>query len=151
MPELKVGDPAPDFSLPCESGEVVSLAGLRGKQVVLYFYPKDDTSGCTVEACGFRDQIAAIERAEAVVLGISPDDRGSHQRFIEKFSLPFRLLVDEDGTVQKAYGVYRPLINGLIGPRRRTFVIDQAGRLKAIFPKVRVHGHAQEVLTALRS
>jgi peroxiredoxin Q/BCP len=155
MPALKLGDEAPDFMLPDETGQPVSLRGLRGKQVVLYFYPKDDTPGCTVEACGFRDAISSVEQADAVVVGVSADSQASHQHFIKKFNLPFRLLSDEAGTVQRAYGVAWPVI-GLIpalarlaGPRRRTFVIDQTGRLKAIFLNVNVEHHAQEVLAAL--
>jgi len=157
MPVLKVGDEAPDFMLPDETGQFVSLRELRGKQVVLYFYPKDDTPGCTVEACGFRDAIASVEQAGAVVLGVSADGQASHQRFSKKFNLPFRLLSDEDGTVQRAYGVAWPVIGlvpalaRLAGPRRRTFVIDATGRLKAIFPNVNVERHAQEVLAVLRS
>lgn len=155
MPTLKVGDEAPDFTLPDETGQPVSLRGLRGKQVVLYFYPKDDTPGCTVEACGFRDSISSVEQAGAVVLGVSADGQASHQHFRKKFNLPFRLLSDEDGTVQRAYGVAWPVIGlvpalaRLAGPRRRTFVINATGHLKAIFPNVRVETHAQEVLAAL--
>lgn len=156
MAKLKIGDPAPDFTLPTGTGESVSLSGLRGRQVVLYFYPKDDTSDCTLEACGFRDSIASVEEAGAVVLGVSSDGPASHQRFSRKFNLPFRLLSDEEGTVQRAYGADWPVLGRvpglgrLVGPRRRTFVIDAAGRLKAIFPTVNVDGHAQEVLAALR-
>jgi len=155
VPTLKVGDEAPDFTLPDETGQPVSLRGLRGKQVVLYFYPKDDTPGCTVEACGFRDSISSVEQAGAVVLGVSADGQASHQHFRKKFNLPFRLLSDEDGTVQRAYGVAWPVIGlvpalaRLAGPRRRTFVINATGHLKAIFPNVRVETHAQEVLAAL--
>ena len=157
MARLQVGEAAPDFMLPDETGQFVSLRELRGKQVVLYFYPKDDTPGCTIEAGGFRDSIASVEQAGAVVLGVSADGQASHQHFRKKFSLPFRLLSDEDGTAQQAYGVAWPVIGlvpalaRLAGPRRRTFVIDSTGRLKAIFPNVRVESHAQEVLAALRS
>jgi peroxiredoxin Q/BCP len=156
VPALKIGDPAPDFTMPDQTGEPVSLRGLRGKQVVLYFYPKDDTPGCTIEACGFRDASASVEQAGAVVLGVSADGQASHQHFSKKFNLPFRLLSDEDGTVQRAYGVAWPVIGlvpalaRLAGPRRRTFVIGPDGRLKAIFPNVNVEHHAQEVLAALK-
>lgn len=156
MTKLKVGDQAPDFTLATESGEPISLRALRGTQVVLYFYPKDDTSDCTLEACGFRDSIASVKEAGAVVLGVSSDGQTSHQRFSRKFNLPFRLLCDEDATVQRAYGADWPFLSRvpglgrLIGPKRRTFVIDGAGRVKAIFPTVNVDGHAQEVLAALR-
>src|SRR5207249_52101 len=105
--DLQVGGKAPDFSLPDQDSKMVSLKSLKGKQVVLYFYPKDDTPGCTKEACGFRDSWSAIEKANTVVLGVSMDDAESHQKFIKKYSLPFTLLCDEDGTVSKAYGVYK--------------------------------------------
>ena len=103
--ELKVGDTAPDFSLPSGTGETLALKSLRGKQVVLYFYPKDDTPGCTKEACGFRDDITRIEQANTVVLGVSTDDLTSHQKFSKKYGLPFTLLSDENAAVSKAYGV----------------------------------------------
>lgn len=154
---LKVGQEAPEFTATTGSGETISLRQLRGKQVVLYFYPKDDTSDCTIEACGFRDAGPALEQAQAVVLGVSSDSQASHQAFASKFKLPFRLLCDETGEVARAYGadwpvVSRlPVIGRLIGPKRKTFVIDAAGRLKAVFPKVHVRGHVEEVLTALRS
>lgn len=157
MAELRVGQPAPDFSAVCETGETVSLRDFRGTQVVLYFYPKDDTPHCTIEACGFRDAMSLVEQACAVVLGVSPDPPGSHQRFSRKFHLPFRLLSDEDGSVQRAYGANRPVLgrlpvlDRLVGPKRKTFIIDAEGRLKAIFPTVRVSRHAQEVLAALRA
>src|SRR3989454_8198879 len=105
--ELQVGDKPPDFSLPDENGETVSVKSLKVKQVVLYFYPKDDTPGCTKEACGFRDSLSAIEKANPVVLCVSMDNAESHQNFIQKYSLPFTLLCDEDGKVSKAYGVYK--------------------------------------------
>jgi peroxiredoxin Q/BCP len=156
MATVHVGDPAPDFTLRDGTGESVSLRALRGTQVVLYFYPKDDTSDCTMEACGFRDAMASIKETGAIVLGVSSDGQTSHQRFSRKFNLPFRLLCDEDGTVQRAYGADRPVLGRvpglgrLIGPKRRTYVIDGAGRLKAIFPLVNVDAHALEVLEVLR-
>jgi len=151
--ELNVGDKAPNFSLKTESGNRVSLKSLQGTQVVLYFYPKDDTPGCTKEACGFRDSIKAIEKADAVVLGISMDAADSHVKFIKKYGLPFPLLCDEDGTVSKAYGVYKKKSmygRTYWGIERSTFIIDGNGRLKAIFRKVKVDGHIAEVQTALK-
>ena len=151
--ELKLGDHAPDFSLPDQEGKMVSLKSLKGRQVVLYFYPKDDTPGCTKEACGFRDSLRAIEKANTVVLGVSMDDAGSHQKFIKKYSLPFTLLCDEDGKVSKAYGVYKKKnMYGKTywGIERSTFIIDETGKLKAIFRKVKVDGHVDEVQAALK-
>ncbi|MBM4133423.1 MAG: peroxiredoxin [Nitrospira sp.] len=155
MGNLKVGDPAPDFTARTGTGETISLKSLRGKQIVLYFYPKDDTPGCTIEACGFRDATTSLEQAGAVVLGISRDGQASHQTFSKKFNLPFRLLCDEDGTIERAYGAHWPIlsclpvIGRLIGSKRKTFVIDATGRLKAIFPKVDVKTHVDEVLATL--
>lgn len=148
---LSIGDPAPDFTLVSDSGERVALHDLRGSQVVLYFYPKDETPFCTTEACGFRDAHDAITATGAVVLGVSPDPPASHQRFRGKHKLPFRLLSDEDGEVQRAYGVDRPILGRWFGPRRQTFVIDRQGAIKAIFRKVRVRTHAQDVLDVLRT
>jgi len=151
--DLQVGDKPPDFSLPDQDGKTVSLKSLKGKQVVLYFYPKDDTPGCTKEACGFRDSWSAIEKANTVVLGVSMDDAESHQKFIKKYSLPFTLLCDEDGTVSKAYGVYKKKnMYGKIywGIERSTFIIDETGKLKAVFRKVKVDGHIAEVQAALK-
>lgn len=151
--ELKIGDKAPAFSLKTESGHRVSLKSLNGTQVVLYFYPKDDTPGCTKEACGFRDSIKSIGKADAVVLGVSMDDADSHAGFIKKYGLPFSLLCDEGGTVSKAYGVYKKKnMYGRIywGIERSTFIIDETGRLKAIFRKVKVDGHVTDVRAALK-
>lgn len=152
--ELTVGDKAPALSLPDQSGEPVSLKDFTGKQVVLYFYPKDDTPGCTKESCDFRDSITPIKKAGAVVLGVSFDGQESHQKFIKKFALPFTLLSDEDKVVAKAYGVYKE--KSMYGKKywgieRSTFVIDQAGKLKAIFRKVKVDGHVDDVLAALKA
>jgi peroxiredoxin Q/BCP len=150
---LKVGDKAPDFSLSNQGGKTVTLKSLKGTQVVLYFYPKDDTPGCTKEACGFRDAMKPIEKTGAVVLGISLDDAKSHAKFIEKYGLPFSLLCDEDTAVSKAYGVYKQKSmygKTYWGIERSTFVIGPAGKLKAIFRKVKVDGHIDEVLTALK-
>jgi len=150
--ELKVGDTAPDFSLPSGTGETIALKSLRGKQVVLYFYPKDDTPGCTKEACGFRDDIRRMEKANTVVLGVSNDDLPSHQKFSEKYGLPFTLLSDENKAVSKAYGVYKQKSmygKTYWGIERSTFVIDERGKLKAVFPKVKVEGHVEAVMSVL--
>jgi len=152
--ELKVGKKAPAFSLPDQSGESVSLKDFVGKQVVLYFYPKDDTPGCTKESCDFRDAITPIKKAGAVVLGLSFDGQASHQKFIKKFTLPFPLLSDEEKVVATAYGVYKEKSmygKKYMGIERSTFVIDQAGKLKAIFRKVKVDGHVDEVLAVLKA
>lgn len=150
---LVVGDKAPEFALPNEAGETVKLKDFKGRQVVLYFYPKDDTPGCTKEACSFRDALEPIKRTGAVVLGVSLDGKESHQKFIAKHQLTFPLLSDEDATVSKAYGVYKQ--KNMYGKKfwgieRSTFVIDPAGRVKAIFRKVKVDGHVDEVLAALK-
>jgi peroxiredoxin Q/BCP len=150
--ELKVGDTAPDFSLPSGTGETIALKSLRGKQVVLYFYPKDDTPGCTKEACGFRNDITRIEQANTVVLGVSTDDLTSHQKFSKKYGLPFTLLSDENAAVSKAYGVYKQKSmygKTYWGIERSTFVIDERGKLKAVFPRVKVEGHVEDVMNVL--
>ncbi|ALA57884.1 thioredoxin-dependent thiol peroxidase [Nitrospira moscoviensis] len=152
--ELTVGDKAPELGIPDQDGKRVTLKDLKGKQVVLYFYPKDDTPGCTKEACDFRDSVAAIKKAGAVVLGVSLDGQASHQKFIKKFSLSFPLLSDEDKRVATAYGVYKE--KSMYGKRywgieRSTFVIDTDGTLKSIFRKVKVDGHVDEVLAALKA
>ncbi|MCI1280738.1 MAG: thioredoxin-dependent thiol peroxidase [Nitrospira sp.] len=151
---LEVGDKAPDFSLPDQDGSTVTLKSLKGKQVVLYFYPKDDTSGCTKEACDFRDSLAPIKKAGAVVLGVSKDGKASHQKFIAKYGLPFALLSDEEVTVCTAYGVYKEKSmygRKYMGIERSTFVIDATGRIKALFRKVKVPGHVDDVLAALKA
>jgi len=152
--ELKVGDKAPDFSLPSSAGQTITLKSLRGKQVVLYFYPKDDTPGCTKEACSFRDEITQIEKAHAVVLGVSTDGLASHQKFSKKYGLPFALLSDESLVVAKAYGVYKQKSmygRTYWGIERSTFVVDETGKLSAIFRKVKVDGHVEQVMTALKA
>jgi thioredoxin-dependent peroxiredoxin len=129
---LKVGDPAPEFTLPAEDGRNVSLSDYRGKRVVLYFYPKDDTPGCTTQACGFRDAYPQIEEQNAVVLGVSPDSEQSHRKFKTKFDLPFTLLIDADHQVAEAYGAWGEKTNygrTYVGIIRSHFVIDEAGRL----------------------
>ncbi|MGZ8423283.1 MAG: thioredoxin-dependent thiol peroxidase [Nitrospira sp.] len=152
--ELEVGTKAPDFSLPDQDGSMVSLKSLKGKQVVLYFYPKDDTSGCTKEACDFRDSLAPIKKTGAVVLGVSMDGKGSHQKFIAKYGLPFALLSDEEAVTSKVYGVYKEKSmygRKYWGIERSTFVIDATGRLKGFFRKVKVPGHVDEVLAVLKA
>ena len=152
--ELNIGDKAPALSLPDQSGEPNSLKDFMGKQVVLYFYPKDDTPGCTKESCDFRDASAPIKKAGAVILGVSLDGKESHQKFIKKFDLPFTLLSDEETTVSKAYGCYKE--KNMYGRKywgieRSTFVIDQVGKLKAIFRKVKVTSHVDDVVAALKA
>jgi thioredoxin-dependent peroxiredoxin len=149
---LTEGQPAPDFSLRDAAGNTVRLADLRGKKVVLYFYPKDDTPGCTKEACGFRDQYARFEDRGVVVLGVSPDDEASHTSFATKFGLPFRLLADPEGRVADAYGVWKEKNNygrTYMGVERTTFLIDEQGKIAKIYPRVQVDGHIDEVLAAL--
>jgi peroxiredoxin Q/BCP len=149
---IKEGRKAPDFRLASSQGGEVSLSDLRGKTVVLYFYPKDDTPGCTREACGFRDAQAAIKKKGAVVLGISGDSVLSHQKFKIKYTLNFPLLADTDRAVAKKYGafgeklMYGKKVQGMI---RSTFVIDGEGVVRKVFPRVRVDGHPEQVLGAL--
>ena len=149
---LAVGDRAPAFALTATSGETIRLSAMRGQTVVLYFYPKDDTPGCTKEACSFQARQRELEAAGAVVLGVSRDDVASHQRFAKKFSLTFPLLSDPDASVCRAYGVYKQKsMYGRTswGIARTTFVIDEQGRIARIFPTVSVDGHTDEVLQAL--
>jgi thioredoxin-dependent peroxiredoxin len=150
---IKEGSKAPDFTLPSLGGEV-RLKDFKGKPVVLYFYPKDDTPGCTREACAFRDTQAKIKKTGAVVLGVSPDSVASHGKFSSKYALNFTLLSDADKRVAKAYGAYgQKLMYGkkVTGMIRSTFVIDAAGVVRKVFPKVRVDGHAEKVLEALQA
>jgi thioredoxin-dependent peroxiredoxin len=149
---LKTDDLAPDFSATDDSGNTVTLSELRGKTVILYFYPKDDTPGCTKEACAFQAGLVAIKRKKAVVLGVSPDSVKSHAKFRDKFSLAFPLLADEDHAIAEAYGVWKEKQNygrTYMGVERTTYVIDPRGRIAKIFPKVKVDGHFEEVLAAL--
>jgi peroxiredoxin Q/BCP len=149
---IKQGQKAPDFTLASSEGEV-SLSGLKGKNVVLYFYPKDDTPGCTREACAFRDAQAAIKRAGAVVLGVSPDSMPSHEKFRGKYKLNFPLLSDPDKAVAKKYGAFGEKVlygKKIVGMIRSTFIIDGAGVVRKVFPRVRVDGHDAQVLAALR-
>jgi peroxiredoxin Q/BCP len=150
---VKEGLKAPQFELPSVDGGRVRLEDLRGKPVVLYFYPKDDTPGCTREACAFRDAYAEIRKTGATLLGVSPDGVAAHDKFRRKYKLPFPLLADEDKAVAKRYGAYgEKLMYGkkVTGMIRSTFVIDGAGIVRKVFPRVRVDGHEQRVLEALR-
>jgi len=153
-PELSDGDLAPDFELPSSSGRTVRLGALRGKNVVLYFYPQDDTPGCTKEACSFRDNIPRFEGLNAVVLGISRDSLSSHKKFIDKYALNFLLLSDEELKVHRLYNTWK-LKNSYgktyWGTERSTFVIDKGGRISRVFRKVKVDGHEAEVLSALQA
>jgi len=148
----KEGEPAPDFRLPADDGKTYALRDLRGKKVVLYFYPKDDTPGCTKEACSFRDNLSRVSSKGAIVLGVSKDDLESHAKFREKYSLSFPLLSDPEGKVLSAYGVWKEKnLYGktFMGIERTTFVIDEGGRIKKVFSRVKVDGHVDEVLAAL--
>lgn len=150
---LKEGDAAPDFATRDERGNPVKLSELRGQRVVLYFYPKDDTPGCTKEACSFRDNFQKFEQAGIKVLGVSLDDESSHQSFISKYNLPFTLLSDTDHSVSDAYGVYGEQSWGgknFMGVSRKTFLIDEAGKIKKVFDKVNVEAHADEVLDGFK-
>jgi thioredoxin-dependent peroxiredoxin len=147
-PGLRVGERAPDFALPDRNGRTVRLADLHGRKVVLYFYPKDDTPGCTKEACSFRDQYEAFQEAGAEVIGVSSDPPDRHEKFADKYRLPFTLLTDRGGTVRKAYGV--PATLGLL-PGRTTFVIDGEGVVRHVFnSQFQATQHVAEALAALR-
>ncbi len=151
---VEEGKAAPAFSMESTEGKVVSLKDLKGKKVVLYFYPKDDTPGCTVEACSFRDSFTDFEKAGAVILGVSPDNLKSHDKFREKFSLPFPLLADAEHAVAEKYGIWKEKSmygKKYMGVERTTFVIDSAGKIAKIFPKVKVEGHHEEVLAAVKA
>lgn len=149
---LQVGDRAPDFTAPANGGGTVSLAEFKGRTVVLYFYPRDNTPGCTQEACGFRDLHARFTRRQAAILGVSVDGVKSHDKFVGKLGLPFTLVADTDQTITKAYGVWgRKKFMGreFDGVHRVTFLIGPDGRIKKIWPKVKSATHAEEVLGAL--
>ena len=152
IPEPLPGTPAPPFAAKDESGRTWKLSDLQGKPVVLYFYPKDDTPGCTKEACGFRDRMGDVRRHGAVVLGVSRDDAASHKRFKAKFQLDFPLLVD-DGSISDAYGTWgEKSMYGrkFMGMKRATFLIGPDGKIVRSWPKVKVDGHVDEVLAALK-
>ena len=151
MALLEVGDKAPAFRTTNQDGEKVSLGDFKGKKVVLYFYPKDDTPGCTKEACSFRDGWSKFRKKGVAVLGVSVDDEKSHRKFADKFSLPFPLLADTDKAIVKAYGVWgEKSMYGrkYMGTHRVTYLIDEKGKIAAVWPKVKPDGHADEVLAA---
>ena len=149
---VEEGRPAPDFTLDSDTGEAVTLSSLKGKPVVLYFYPKDDTPGCTAQACGIRDAWGEFEKAGAVVLGVSPDGEASHAKFKAKYELPFTLLADTDHEVAEEYGVWAEKSYAgktYMGVDRSTFVIDADGKVGKVFLKVKPDEHADQVLEAL--
>jgi len=150
---IEEGKPAPDFELSSDAGETIRLSELRGKPVVLYFYPKDDTPGCTTQACGIRDAYSEFEQEGAVVLGVSPDDERSHAKFRKKYELPFALLADPDHRVAEQYGVWgekKYMGRTYLGVKRWTFVIDEDGNVKKVFPDAKPAEHANDVLAVLR-
>jgi thioredoxin-dependent peroxiredoxin len=151
---IEVGDKAPDFTLPTDGGGKVTLSKLRGQKVVLYFYPKDDTSGCTAEACGFRDTLPKFDKVEAAVIGVSRDSVASHDKFKKKHDLPFTLVSDEDGKVCERYGVWvEKSMYGrkYMGIERATFLIDEKGVVQGVWRKVKVTGHVEAVLAAAKA
>jgi peroxiredoxin Q/BCP len=151
---LDVGDVAPDFTLPIDGGGEITLSSMRGKKVVLYFYPKDDTSGCTKEACDFREKISEFTKAGAVVLGMSPDSVKKHDKFKTKYDLPFSLVADEEKTALEAFGVWvEKSMYGrkYMGVERSTFLIDADGSIQSVWRKVKVPGHVDAVLDALQA
>jgi peroxiredoxin Q/BCP len=150
--KLKEGDAAPVFTAPCNGGGTISLSELRGKNVVLFFYPKDNTPGCTLEACGLRDEFEELKKRGAVVLGVSIDSVKSHDKFVEKFKLPFVLVSDEDKKIVEAYGVWGQksfMGHKYMGTNRVTFLIGPDGKIRKIWPKVKPLRHAAEILKAL--
>jgi thioredoxin-dependent peroxiredoxin len=151
---IEVGDKAPDFTLPTDGGGKVTLSKLRGRKVVLYFYPKDDTSGCTAEACGFRDSFPKFGKLDATVIGISRDSVASHDKFKQKHDLPFALAADEKGEVTEAYGVWvQKSMYGrkYMGIERATFLVDEKGVVRELWRKVKVPGHVEAVLAAAKA
>lgn len=154
MAKAEIGEQAPDFTLPTDGGGAVSLKDLRGQKVVLYFYPKDDTPGCTKQACGFRDALSGFSAVEAVVIGVSKDSVAKHDKFKAKHALPFTLASDEDGSVCEAYGTWvEKSMYGrkYMGIDRATFLIDEDGVLRGEWRKVKVPGHVDAVLAATRA
>ena len=149
---LKIGEKAPEFTATTDTGAEISLSSLRGKKVVLYFYPRDNTPGCTTEACDFRDRAEALAAKDAVVLGVSTDTVASHEKFKAKYDLPFTLLADPDKELVSAYGVYqekKQYGRSFMGTVRTTFVIDEGGTITSVFEKVKVKDHADAVLASL--
>ncbi|MDH3268643.1 MAG: thioredoxin-dependent thiol peroxidase [Ignavibacteria bacterium] len=150
---LKIGDKAPLFKLKNQDDKLVSLSDLKGKPVVLYFYPKDDTSGCTKEACNFRDEFPKFGKMKAEIMGVSADSVESHNKFAKKYKLPFNLLSDEKKEVLEKYGVWQEKSmygKKYMGIVRTTFIIDAKGKISKIFPKVKVDNHNQEVMEVLK-
>jgi thioredoxin-dependent peroxiredoxin len=146
------GDVAPEIALLDQDGTDVRLSDYRGRKVVLYFYPKDDTSGCTTQACGLRDRIGEVDARDAVVLGVSPDPVASHRKFADKYDLPFRLLADTDHAVAEAYGVWKEKSmygRKYMGVERTTFLIDEDGRISEVLEKVKPAGHVDDVLARI--
>ena len=151
---LKPGDKAPDFTLPTDGAGKLTLSKLKGRKVILYFYPKDDTSGCTAEACGFRDNLPHFGKTDAVVIGVSRDSVASHDKFKKKHELPFALASDEDGKVCEAYGTWvEKSMYGrkYMGIERATFLIDEKGVIRNVWRKVKVGGHVEAVLDAAKA
>jgi peroxiredoxin Q/BCP len=149
---VEIGKPAPDFEMPTDGGRTVSLASLKGKRVIVYFYPKDDTPGCTKEACAFEKDLKKLTAKGAVVIGVSPDPLKAHEKFRKKYGLSFALASDEGAKVAEKYGVWvEKNLYGrrYMGVQRATFLIGKDGKVKASWPKVKVDGHAAEVLKAL--
>jgi len=150
---IEIGKKVPDFSLQNQDGKKISLKDFIGRKVVLYFYPKDDTSGCTKEACSFSDNLPKFSKVDTVILGVSPDSVKSHKKFSEKYKLKFDLLADEEKKVVEKYGVWKEKSmygRKYMGVERTTFIIDERGKIKTIFNKVKVDGHDKEVLAALK-
>lgn len=154
MATAKVGHKAPDFTLNDADGNKCKLSDFRGEKVVLYFYPKDDTSGCTAQACGFRDEQPKFKKLNTKVIGVSPDNEKAHTKFIAKYELPFMLLCDPEHTVSETYEVWKEKSmygKKYMGIERSTFIIDEEGKLVAEFRKVKVPGHVEEVIAALKA
>jgi peroxiredoxin Q/BCP len=149
---LKSGDKAPEFNLLSDTGDKINLKDLKGKKVILYFYPKDNTSGCTKEACDFRDSIKTFQKKNTVIIGVSKDSVESHRKFKSKFELPFTLLSDESADVLKKYGVWKEKSmygKKYMGIERTTFIINENGTIEKIFSKVKVNGHIEELLKSI--
>ena len=152
MGQLKEGDQAPGFEARDQSGTIITLDGMKGKKVILYFYPKDDTPGCTKEACNFRDNYSTLKEKGFEIIGVSPDNDASHQKFTEKYNLPFRLIPDPDKQILNAYGAFgekNMYGKKSMGVLRSTFVIDEEGKIEKIFKKVDTSSHTEQILTAL--
>ncbi len=154
MAELNIGDQAPDFTLPTDGNEKITLSALRGQNVIIYFYPKDDTPGCTTESCSFRDALPAFEKLGTAIIGISKDSVAKHDKFKAKYNLNFPLASDENGTVCEEYGTWvEKSMYGkkYMGIDRSTFLIDQNGKIAALWRKVKVPGHVEDVQAAVEN